>query len=303
MPAGNVGAVLAANRRAKARSGRGTATGGYPGPRPLSQLSIRIPEAKQTRPAEPPVRMSNADVVSYLESFGYFASDLEQWDTLASAPRPKLTFTMLDHREIDGHTYYGVKCHLLVRRGASVEWHKQRRLLHLRDGIHDMVRKHFGEDYDSMFGEARFARRGGLPGTTTRLQAWLQQLAECVHSGTVPPVLVARVLQFFEAPKPTFAVTLKDADPVPSSKASVNAPIEVLPTAAEPTHHEFAAAHVASSPYPVFEVPTAPKTDREVESSEVAPTSCSALTTCQALGTADDLSQQEHHNYPVFGGC
>merc|ERR1711957_150162 len=56
--------------------------------------------------------------------------------------------------------------------------------------------------YESHFAEAPFARHGGLPGTSTRLAAWLGALASCANNGALDPELHAYVLRFLHAPVP-----------------------------------------------------------------------------------------------------
>jgi hypothetical protein len=74
----------------------------------------------------------------------------------------------------------------------------------LREELHDRVKEQLGaEAYERHFGHTPFARAGGPRGTTARLRAWIDALAESVNSGRCPPSLVALTLLFFGAPPPT----------------------------------------------------------------------------------------------------
>jgi hypothetical protein len=57
-------------------------------------------------------------------------------------------------------------------------------------------------DYTRHFAATPFAHKGGMPGTTARLDAWFQALAVCINWGSASPSLVATVLHYTEAPEP-----------------------------------------------------------------------------------------------------
>lgn len=182
---------------------------------------------------DPPPPMCTDEVAAYVQPYGYSALGPSEWQRLsAQTAWPKITFTVAGHIEVDEHTYYQVKCELDNQPTFSYTWGVHRRLLHLREGLHDFVQSCLAESYNDVFGDAPFARRGGLPGTSARLQAWLEHLAQYVNDGTAPPLIVAHIFNFFEAPKPpagaTVAALLDFSDMLkPQCKAS-------LPRAAAP---------------------------------------------------------------------
>lgn len=138
---------------------------------------------------------------------------------------PKVTFEVVGHIEVDDHTFYQIKCALETKPSLSLKWGVHRRLLHLREGLHNFVQSCLGDEYGAVFGEARFARRGGLPGTSARLQGWLEQLALHVNDGTASPTTVAHVLRFFEVPSAPAGATVRalldfSDMPKPFTKAS-----------------------------------------------------------------------------------
>mmetsp|Transcript_35734 Transcript_35734/g.99899 ORF Transcript_35734/g.99899 Transcript_35734/m.99899 type:complete len:165 (+) Transcript_35734:1-495(+) len=126
----------------------------------------------------------------------------------------------MGHEEVRGHTMYSLSCALRPPRppgegpsrpGApdpSSErlWRVHRRLEQLRDDLHDYVKSELGEAYGRLFAATPFASRGGLPGTTAKLNAWVGTLAAVVNGGPevgaapVAPTLVAFVLSFLDAP-------------------------------------------------------------------------------------------------------
>jgi hypothetical protein len=78
-----------------------------------------------------------------------------------------------------------------------------RRLCTLRERFHDAIIEEMGEGgYQKCFLDTPFASRGGIPGTTARLNAWCGQLSYCINTGSLPPKVVAVILQALEAPKP-----------------------------------------------------------------------------------------------------
>jgi len=62
------------------------------------------------------------------------------------------------------------------------------------------VKQELEEEYLHHFQTARFARRGGPPGTTAKIEAWLAALSKVINSGKLSPALVASILCFLEAP-------------------------------------------------------------------------------------------------------
>merc|ERR1712224_88481 len=74
-------------------------------------------------------------------------------------------------------------------------WTGKRRLQHLRKGLHDVSKRQLRSAYKQHFKDVPFARRGGVKGTTKRLNDWCAKLAECVNSRIMSPVVVAQVLK------------------------------------------------------------------------------------------------------------
>ena len=62
---------------------------------------------------------------------------------------------------------FGVHCELTASGSAtlSFEWDVQRRLGQLRDSLHNVVKSELCKKYAEFFGDAPFAKRGGLGGT------------------------------------------------------------------------------------------------------------------------------------------
>jgi len=59
-----------------------------------------------------------------------------------------------------------------------------------------------GKAYDRHFADAHFAPRGGMPGTTQRLDAWVRAFSAAINAGAAPPILVGALFRFLEAPEP-----------------------------------------------------------------------------------------------------
>jgi hypothetical protein len=147
----------------------------------------------------------DGDTMCYLESFGFAAGSLAQWKEYPSVcvEKPLLAFNLEGHCEQNGHTYYKVQCTFTsVKTDRPLEWKVQRRLAQLREELHDTVKDGLGKTYAVVFSQAPFARRGGLSGTTGRLQTWLETLAYCINDRLIQPCLVARMLQSLEIPLP-----------------------------------------------------------------------------------------------------
>jgi len=159
------------------------------------------------------VQMAPVAVAPYLQAYGFAALDPSSWrvppgsagatpssGSRAVPPAPKLVLQMEGHKEVDGHTLYSLVCSL-ADETVCINWCAQRRLQQLREDLHDAIKGELGEAYHRHFGRAPFAHKGGLPGTTARLQSWVSTLAACVNAGHAPPSVVALVLSFFEAPE------------------------------------------------------------------------------------------------------
>jgi hypothetical protein len=86
--------------------------------------------------------------------------------------------TVMDHREIGGHTHYIIQG----------RWRGEQRLSVLRS-IHDRVAELLGrKKYVEAFEGAHFANRGALSGTTKRLDGWFKRLLSLVerHGASAP---------------------------------------------------------------------------------------------------------------------
>lgn len=153
-----------------------------------------------------------ATVPPYLERYGYSATSAENWQmppTAESAAEvaaergwPQLTIQVSGHSEVDGHTWYTIGCSLTLSGAGRMNWSVLRRLSQLREALHSEVKVMLGRDYEKHFTDAPFAKKGGLPGTTARLNTWCGALATCINTGSAPPTVVANSLRFFEAPVP-----------------------------------------------------------------------------------------------------
>lgn len=116
----------------------------------------------------------------------------------------QLTIQVRGHMETKGRTLYQVQCTLSSVRDDTVPvltWACQRRLDHLRKGLHDVAKEHMGSYYTGCFKGAPFAHRGGIAGTTKRLDVWCARFARCVSSGAAPPLVVAQALKLLHAPR------------------------------------------------------------------------------------------------------
>mmetsp|Transcript_11400 Transcript_11400/g.23131 ORF Transcript_11400/g.23131 Transcript_11400/m.23131 type:complete len:250 (+) Transcript_11400:65-814(+) len=169
-------------------------------------------------PAEP------QEPLALLQSFGYTAADITAWRPEECKSAPKLSIRILRHLEVQGHKWYVLSCSLSPRveqppsdqpdagQDASgdahssgcrrVEWRVKRRMRHLRQGLHDPVKAICGKAYAKVFQGAHFAFHTSMPGTTDRLNHWLEVLATSIDVGDVAPSIAALVLHFLEPPGP-----------------------------------------------------------------------------------------------------
>eukprot|EP00930_Biecheleria_cincta_P100840 TRINITY_DN92465_c0_g1_i1.p1 TRINITY_DN92465_c0_g1~~TRINITY_DN92465_c0_g1_i1.p1 ORF type:complete len:278 (+),score=44.22 TRINITY_DN92465_c0_g1_i1:50-883(+) len=148
-------------------------------------------------------------VPAFLQAFGYVTQDGATWCTVPASTI--LRMEVDGHEEIDGHTWYSMSCELRDSIEARTSWKTRRRLASLREDLHDRVKEHLGKDYAEHFVKTPFAIKGGLPGTTARLGAWFQTLAELVNDGRASPTVVALLLQYLEAPMTLSAAPTMDA--------------------------------------------------------------------------------------------
>jgi len=151
-----------------------------------------------------PVLLSADALVPYLAKYSFRAADLTTWKILPDKQvGVQLGLHVQGHHEAGGHTQYVVVCQLADSGAVFLEWNAQRRLAQLREELHDPVKRELGvQAYNKAFKETPFAQRGGLKGTTIRLNNWCESLATSVNCGDIPPILVCCLLQFLEAPEP-----------------------------------------------------------------------------------------------------
>eukprot|EP00931_Biecheleriopsis_adriatica_P043489 TRINITY_DN24868_c0_g1_i1.p1 TRINITY_DN24868_c0_g1~~TRINITY_DN24868_c0_g1_i1.p1 ORF type:complete len:372 (-),score=74.12 TRINITY_DN24868_c0_g1_i1:105-1220(-) len=79
-------------------------------------------------------------------------------------------------------------------------WRAARRLAHLREGLHDSVKRQLGSSYETYFCRVPFAHRLRPSGTTARLDAWCGRLAYCISTKLVSPAVTAETLRLLGAP-------------------------------------------------------------------------------------------------------
>lgn len=90
----------------------------------------------------------------------------------SSDAQRELRAAVVGHSERDGHTVYRCECCFAGR----VFWVCERRLSALK-ALHDGVKELLGKaTYRGLLGESHFPPKGGMPGTTRRLDAWLRAL-------------------------------------------------------------------------------------------------------------------------------
>eukprot|EP00930_Biecheleria_cincta_P035502 TRINITY_DN24417_c0_g2_i1.p1 TRINITY_DN24417_c0_g2~~TRINITY_DN24417_c0_g2_i1.p1 ORF type:complete len:937 (+),score=165.31 TRINITY_DN24417_c0_g2_i1:108-2918(+) len=155
------------------------------------------PLTEQIGPPDP------KQLFSYLRSFSYQTCHADSWPSnMTKSPRwPRFTFGEINgHHEEKGHTWYHLLCHIKTAGVVARHWCVRRRLHHLRKFLHDPVKESAGDLYRLYFEDCRFAKHGGLAGTTAALRAWLKAWSAAINAGQVPPSLVGLTLRFLEAP-------------------------------------------------------------------------------------------------------
>lgn len=189
-------------------------------------------------------RLPASLITSYVTAFGFPAADAVKWLRGAQAPteNARLRLCVTDdfgyqerrasagpqvsqrgHAEYVGFTWYFIQAELtpipqarldvqddeknwdLDEGKRSVFLLAPRRLTHLQ-GLHHHVKKVLGPEYTKHFTDTPFARSGGVPGTTARLNTWLKKLGDVINSyatdDTVSPSLVFAVLVFLRGLEP-----------------------------------------------------------------------------------------------------
>mmetsp|Transcript_137605 Transcript_137605/g.243150 ORF Transcript_137605/g.243150 Transcript_137605/m.243150 type:complete len:224 (-) Transcript_137605:111-782(-) len=185
-------------------------------PPPGSEEIARREKAAEAAMKAATARLQGSEELSsYLGFFGYEATSAMQWseahlDGVRESSQLVLEVALIGSDRVDGHTWYVLDCALwkpLVDFGRA-EWQIHRRLTHMREGLHDVVKEMLGSDqYSKHFGSTPFAQRGGFwGGTEERLRSWCQNLARFINSGEAPPAVTAAALRFFAAPPKNPAV-------------------------------------------------------------------------------------------------
>eukprot|EP00439_Symbiodinium_sp_Y106_P076244 s3271_g15.t1 len=89
-----------------------------------------------------PATLTSSDLQPFLESYGYQAKSPSEW--CSWKPLPELALRVCGHTKVDGHMYYDVTCALSEPgkwHSPYLAWRTLRRLCHLREGLHDPVKK------------------------------------------------------------------------------------------------------------------------------------------------------------------
>lgn len=142
-------------------------------------------------------------LIQYLRKYGFNLTDDASWnESLSEAENqgPILIISVTGHTEIAGHTCYIIKCSLGVKRKPHLQWQTRKRLSQFRKFLHDPVKSALGSSYQDLFKGAPFAKMGGIPGTTARLNGWCGALSYCINSQQCSPGVVWLVLSFLQIP-------------------------------------------------------------------------------------------------------
>mmetsp|Transcript_106097 Transcript_106097/g.310188 ORF Transcript_106097/g.310188 Transcript_106097/m.310188 type:complete len:328 (+) Transcript_106097:128-1111(+) len=151
---------------------------------------------------ELPGPLAPLDVPEFLQPYGYHASSHLSW---GRQQPPELTIQVSSHSTIGKHTYYHLECTLARVRGTEEKhvWKVARRLAHLREGLHDPLKRALGSSYQTYFCGVHFAHHLRPAGTTARLDAWCSRLAHCITAKLAPPEIAAVTLRVLDAPSLT----------------------------------------------------------------------------------------------------
>lgn len=174
--------------------------------------------------SRPQKALAAMQVPSFLRAYGYLPSGAHCWQRTPAECRTELDLRVLEHFEQQGHTWYAVRCLLRSEGFGCLQWQAPRRLCQLRQLLHEPLKEELAGDYQRYFADASFASRGGLPGTTSKLDNWCTLLAGCINSGAVPPRLVSLVLRFLAIPERGH---IPDADGADEDSREVGEPGDV----------------------------------------------------------------------------
>jgi len=132
---------------------------------------------------------SDSQGLRYLHSFGVTRDQFNL----------QMSVNVNSHEEHSSHTWYMIQCSLSGGKvGVTpLSWNSPRRLCQLR-GLHDYVSGHLTE-YNRHFKDTQFVLPMAPPGTTARLQKWLQRLVGLLTEAKLPVSVAAAVLDFFQA--------------------------------------------------------------------------------------------------------
>mmetsp|Transcript_102409 Transcript_102409/g.319027 ORF Transcript_102409/g.319027 Transcript_102409/m.319027 type:complete len:360 (-) Transcript_102409:134-1213(-) len=148
---------------------------------------------------ELPEPLADLDVPVFLRPYGYSATSHMSW---GRQQPPELAIQVSHHSTIGKHTYYHLECTLTRVREPEEKraWKVSRRLAHLREGLHDPLKRALGSSYQTYFSGVHFAHHLRPSGTTSRLDSWCRRLAHCITAKLAPPEIAAAALRVLAAP-------------------------------------------------------------------------------------------------------
>lgn len=112
----------------------------------------------------------------------------------------KLSVQVTGHEEDEGSTWYQLQCSSTPSGCEQVNWCTRMRLCKVRECIHHPVKEALADLYPQYFADTPFARRGGLPGSTARLQAWFASVGKCIEEEALPERIFTELVQILAAP-------------------------------------------------------------------------------------------------------
>lgn len=114
----------------------------------------------------------------------------------------KLSVQVTGHEEDEGSTWYQLQCSSTPSGCEQVNWCTRMRLCKIRECMHHPVKEALADLYPQYFADTPFARRGGLPGSTARLQAWFASLGKCIEEEALSNRIFTELVQILGAPPP-----------------------------------------------------------------------------------------------------